>query len=128
MPFDATGQNIPGVTDLPTFKPRRNQRRLDFRPVAWSLRNRPEEWKWGAGHHCIVHKPTRHQFWVSNGVEYYDLYNTGGCSCSTVSRSSRPSLADRLRFHFAFKAWARQANDTAAINLQFAAHFVTPRA
>lgn len=127
MPFDAANANIPGVTDLPQFKPRRNQSRLDFRPVIWSLRNRPDEWEWGHGHYCIVHKPSRHEIWVSSGLEYYNLYNAGGCSCTRLSTRTKPSWWDRRRFHSAFKAWRRShgQTDSAAINRQFAAHFIT---
>lgn len=125
MPFDA---GPVAIEALPLFKPRRNQRRLDLRPVAWSLRNRPDEWEWlGSSNYRIVHKPSAHQFWVANGITFYDLYHAD-CSCtSRVNRRHRkPSIADRLRFHFAFKGWERRADETAAINRQFAAHFITP--
>lgn len=123
MPFDATTAD---VAALPYFKPRRDQSRLDLRPVAWSLRNRPEEWRPSSPGITIEHVPSGHVFWVGNGIAYYDLHSADRCSCTSVI--SRPLLRDRLRFHFAYREWLGQqeAARMANINRQFATHFLTP--
>src|SRR4051812_43776307 len=71
---------------LPTFASRWWYRpdRLDARPVAWSLRNRPEDWGWQHEGITIVRKPSEHVFWVANGPMFHGLYDAN-CSCNRTN-------------------------------------------
>lgn len=87
----------------PEFKPRWwfSSYRLDARPLAWSLENRPEDWRWGGGGYTIVHKPSNHTYWV--GVGPYRLFEAM-CSCHQSSRG-RFQMFQQGLFHKAFKTW-----------------------
>jgi hypothetical protein len=112
---------------LPTFKPRwwYSSQRLDARPVAWSLINRPEDWEWGRypngedGRLIILHKPSVHEFWVGSGRGFYRLHSAD-CGCS--STRGRFQHFQQGLFHRAFTQWqdAHSNYDTA----HFADHFV----
>lgn len=104
---------------------------LDIRPVLWSLRNRPNEWTYDRGRYCIEHKPSRHEFWISNGFWFYRLYEAHGCSCKSDARGSF-SFLQKIAFDRAYNHWKRnhadaiRAKEAAKINEQFRQHFLTP--
>ena len=96
---------------LPAFKQRWwfRKDRLDARPVAWSLINRPEEWDWSRTRngdilspHVIVHKPSNHEFWVY-GRGFYRLWSAD-CGCSRAERGQFQRFQQGL-FHRAFMQW-----------------------
>jgi hypothetical protein len=98
--------------------------RLDIRPVLWSLRNRPEEWE--QNEFTIVHKPSKHEFWIANGFWFYSLYRAD-CSC-TKAAGGKFSYIQKVQFSFARRAVAaleraRRNAELAQINVQFAEHF-----
>ncbi len=70
---------------LPKFKKRwwwaNNMVRLDARPVAWSLKNHPEQWQ-QIDHERVMHLPSRHTFRTDNGP--YALYSAR-CYCQSSS-------------------------------------------
>lgn len=124
--------HISATPAMPVFKPRwwRSKTRLDIRPVLWSLRNRPEEWR--QDEYTIVHMPSRHEFWTANGFFAYSLYRSNGCSCQRA-RGGGFSLLQKFEFSAAWSKWiywdrSRQAATASEINAQFAAHFLAPRA
>jgi hypothetical protein len=122
--------HIPATPTMPVFEPRwwRSKTRLDIRPVLWSLRNRPEEWT--QTEYTIMHVPSQHEFWTANGFFSYSLYRAGGCSC-TRARGGGFSLLQKFEFSAALSKWtywdrSRQAAAATGVNVQFAAHFLTP--
>src|SRR5262245_46164259 len=88
---------------LPAFKRRwwHSARRLDARPVVWSLRNRPQDWEWAHREYTIRHKPSDHVFWVANGPGFYALYEAN-CSCTSRSDRGRFQRLQQWTCHFAF--------------------------
>lgn len=114
---------VPSAPELPVFKPRFwfKPGLLDARPVAWSLVNRPEDWRWGNGRYTILHIPSKHEFWVSNGPGYYYLYSTERCSCEHGARGKFQKYQQKL-FHKAFVHW--QENHAVIDRDQFASHFI----
>lgn len=127
MPPAAQALNVETETKpaLPVFKRRWWHRsdRLDARPVLWSLRNRPEEWR--PSYLTVLHVPSGHEFWCTwpcNG-----LYRAG-CSCDTRGEENHfqvfQSFWFRLaaqRFVRAYREAERPASERAA---QFASHFI----
>jgi len=106
---------------LPEFKPRSWYRpdRLDARPVTWSLRNHPEEWVWGnTRRFTIIHKPSKHEFWVSLGS--YHLWRAD-CSCRTTE--GKFQFGQTFAFARAFRWWRRNYG-TPRVDEQFASHFI----
>ena len=121
-------QQEPG---LPIFKRRRwfKDNRLDARPVAWSLRNRPEDWEYPAdSRRRLIHKPSKHEFWVSKwNVDGYGFYRLLEANCSCMSRSERGKFQPFQQglFGRAYKHWRRQYDKSNGVDAeQFAAHFV----
>ena len=110
--------------DLPTFEPRWWYRgdRLDARPVAWSLRNRPDDWQWHHQPYTIEHKPSRHVFWVGNGWGFYRLYEAN-CSCTSRSRRGHFQRFQQGVFGRAYRHWRRHQAPPVDPQ-QFASHFV----
>lgn len=120
--MDGTNHDT-ALPEMPVvFKPRRNQHRLDYRPVAWSLRNRPGEWQWRTLEITIEHIPSGHIFWI--GADAIYLFDAD-CSCRPASRV-RPTLADRIRLRRALRDWRKSQRITPEVNAQFAAHFIRP--
>lgn len=110
---------------LPSFTPRWWYRsdRLDARPVAWSLRNRPQDWRWRTENITLEHVPSRHVFWVGNGPMFYGLHEAD-CSCkSTRGRFQR--LQARFVFGPAYRHWRNNHGRPRHDPVHFAAHFVT---
>ncbi len=118
---------------LPTFKPRWWHRagRLDIRPVIWSLRNHPEEWR-SDHRYTITHVPSQHEFWIANGWGFYSLYHSGGrggdeCSCERwgghFQRFQQGSFGRAYR---RWRRWAATSPEHRAVASQFAAHFIRP--
>lgn len=115
---------------LPRFRPRWWFRsdRLDARPVAWSLRNHPEEWRWrqyGPGSFSdsvIEHIPSKHMFWV-HMRGYYRLHADVDCSCTSASQGGRFQKFQQRMFGRAFRHWLRHQRPVVDSD-QFAAHFV----
>lgn len=107
---------------VPVFPKRwwHSRKRLDIRPVLWSLRNRPGEWS--VGEYRLLHVPSKHEFWIANGRGSYRLYHAD-CSCSSANR--RFSFLQQFLFHSAFRDWQRLTRlDQDDINKQFASHFI----
>jgi hypothetical protein len=100
-------------------------RGLDITPVLVALRERPYDFTLGS--HTLVHTPSRHEFWISNGRGFYGLYRAGGCSCQNLN-FGRFTWFQQHQFHRAFKLWRRQweALNYEKINEQFASHFAPP--
>lgn len=120
----ATAEDVVEAPALPTFVPRwwHRRDRLDARPVAWSLRNRPQDWEWRTEDTTIVHKPSKHVFWVGNGPMSYRLYDAD-CSCTTT-RGKFQRMQARWVFGSAYQHW-RTNHARAQFNPEhFAAHFV----
>lgn len=111
-----------GAPKLPSFKPRfwYNPEKLDARPVAWSLRNKPEEWEWRNPGYTIRHKPSGHVFWVANGFGHYYLYNAN-CRCSTATNCKFQRFQQAV-FHRAFRQW--RVGQTKGVHEHFADHFI----
>ena len=112
---------------LPVFKPKWwwDSDRLDARPVAWSLRNHPEEWKFKEGYigKILVHIPSQHQFWV--GSQPYRLHRAE-CSCHSHSRG-KFHFGQHKIFKQAYRQWyARMIEPRHPTNIheQFCSHFV----
>lgn len=120
----------PKQAQTPDFTSKRrwhSRDRLDIRPVLWSLRNRPEDWK-ADGHYTLDHKPSHHEFWIANGFFFYSLYRTDDCSCH-LTREGSFSLIQKVQFGRACAAWRRwnRTNENSAlaeVNRQFANHFI----
>lgn len=117
--FDAaTEPQLPVFKPLPWFR----DDRLDARPVAWSLRNRPDDWDEATPGYTIRHKPSDHTFWIWNGKGYYSLY-AADCSCTTRSDRGRFQRFQQGIFHRAYRHWLRHRPPPVDAE-QFAAHFV----
>jgi hypothetical protein len=115
-----------GTDGLPTFRklPWFRANRLDARPVAWSLRNRPEDWEWEHEDYTIKHKPSNHVFWIANGWGFYALYEA---NCSCMSTRGKFQRFQQFMFGRAFKHWRRNHGESYDPD-HFASHFVTPKA
>lgn len=112
---------------LPTFKPKFwfRRDRLDARPAAWSLRNRPEEWESGYEGMVLTHIPSQHRFWAHLGG--YHLYDAPDCGCLPASRGYFQRF-QKWGFHRAVIAWRRWDRARNGVDAEhFAGHFVTPR-
>ena len=112
----------------PTFtkRPWHSRGRLDIRPVLWSLRNRPQDWR--ADHYTLTHVPSAHKFWIANGFFFYGLWASNGCSCQR-EREGAFSIIQKFQFGAARRAWARATwaaaqGDRDQVNAQFASHFI----
>lgn len=106
---------------LPTFEARWwfSRNRLDARPVAWSLINRRSDWEYSESgtRNVLVHKPSKHEFWVGSGKGYYRLYEAD-CGCSTTG--GRFQMFQQGLIDKAYQQWRGRVYDPA----HFAAHFV----
>lgn len=119
---------------LPVFQPHwwHRQDRLDARPVVWSLYNRPEDWEWKryygdvVSDAILVHKPSKHEFWVATGIGFYRLHDAN-CSCHRDTAGWFQRF-QQYAFHRAFRHWRRtydpQTRGLQLIKAQFASHFV----
>ncbi len=125
MPFDGSHYYQPeGFPDI-SKPPWHSRNRLDIRPVLWSLRNRPQEWR--RGNYTLDHIPSGHRFWIANGFFHYSLYEANGCSCRRENHDGHFSLIQKIEFGAAYKAWRKSREpDRAQINAQFASHFILP--
>lgn len=105
----------------PKFKPRWyfSHNRLDARPVIWSLENHPEEWQVDVPGLSILHKPSKHTFWIGESGPAR-LFPTE-CSCHTTSRLFQP--LQEGAFRRAYTSWVSRG-----IRAQFASHFTQPTA
>jgi len=123
----AAQETVPAPV-LPTFRPRwwyRNYR-LDARPVAWSLRNRPEDWRWNTEGITLRHVPSDHVFWIANGS--YSLY-TANCSCQKNTRGRFQRFQALFVFRPAYRYWLRwqrlkQQQEMTHDPAHFAEHFI----
>lgn len=109
------------VPSLPTFKPRwwYSSRRLDARPVIWSLQNHPEEWALCSTRLTITHAPSHHTFWAFSVCR--GLYSAGGCGCETSE--AKFQLFQHGAYKRALRAWGRAVR--APVDRErFASHFV----
>lgn len=124
LPMAITATKTTEAPRLPTFASRWwfKSNRLDARPVAWSLRTRPQDWEWEHEDYTIRHKPSQHIFWIANGLGYYRLYDAN-CSCTSRSDNGRFQHFQQMVFHRAFKCW-RQQQHPAVDTQHFASHFV----
>lgn len=107
---------------LPVFKSRwwYSDKRLDARPVIWSLDNRPEEWVLlgpGKDHERLCHMPSDHKLWT-RGLIKGDLQ--ARCSCSGRGWQ----IFQRASLRRAMNRWIRKHGARPALAEQFAAHFV----
>ena len=114
-------EKITAEKKLPTFKPRwwYKANGLDARPVAWSLINHPEEWVEDSPGISILHKPSKHRFWIGSGRGFYRLYSAN-CSCNK-SEGKFQRFQQGL-FHRAYQRW--RAPQQAATREQFTGHFI----
>lgn len=75
---------------MPVFKRRWWQgKKLDHRPVVWSLRERPEEWRIDMSGNQMTqafHRPSTHSFRLDMGP-WVKLYSSNECSCQRFARS-----------------------------------------
>lgn len=96
--------------------------RLDITPVLIALRDRPFDFS--LSEYTLIHTPSRHEFWISNGLLFYSLYRTGGCSCQRVA-GGKFSFVQKICFYIAFRRWRQQWDLLYAkeLNEQFALHF-----
>lgn len=128
MLYDPKWQNTAAPNEAvpasrPTF-PRKwwfKSDRLDARPVAWSLYNRPDDWKLSDSECRLIHTPSNHKFWVGNGLGSYRLYDAN-CSCFSRSNNGKFQIFQQVTFHRAFRHWNGAAN--AVDPEHFAGHFV----
>lgn len=107
---------------LPCFKSRWWYRRdkLDARPVAWSLRNRPQDWEWQTTRLKLRHIPSKHVFWT--GVGGCFLYDAN-CGCShTRGRFQR--FQSMFVMKPAVRAWQRLQIASRYQPEHFASHFI----
>lgn len=124
---------------LPVFTPRwwHKPNRLDARPVIWSLRNRPQDWKitdrtarpdslrWRPT--SMIHTPSNHMFWTWH-LGTPRLYDAR-CSCNDQSDRGRFQPFQNRAFKDAVTWWLRNHGpknpaDLAVDQQQFASHFV----
>lgn len=112
---------------LPTFvrRPWYNPHRVDARPVIWSLRNRPEDWKYTWATHrnlTLTHKPSGHKLWAS-GVMGYKI-DSDSCSCTGRAWQFLQFFA-MGRAVRAWKRWEAKNNpEHHQLAEQFSAHFI----
>lgn len=111
---------------LPNFKRRwwYSERRLDARPVIWSLKNHPEEWRYRfqSRDMLITHSPSRHSVWFLFHMGY--RLDADGCSCSTRNKWQRFQLFSVGRAVRAWRRWEARQNPTESIDVQFRSHFI----
>jgi hypothetical protein len=79
-----------------------SSRRLDARPLAWSLVNRPHEWAWSS-QNLIVHMPSTHIYWIGTNQKAFQ-YDAPYCNCQSASRG-RFQRGQQRMFRNAFNTW-----------------------
>jgi hypothetical protein len=133
MPFEATPQAEASAPALPYFEPRKNARCLDFRPVTWSLINRPDDWvqrSVDTERLQLLHQPTNHMFVFRKGpFDRSFLYSAQGCGCYTSAPAANmASFSDTRAAWRAAKTWVQNAlaRRMEGVNRTFTAHFLTP--
>ncbi len=103
-----TAIKIPEQPKVPTWKPRwwYDLRKLDARPVIWSLKNRPQDWRYDRYPRpiTIIHTPSNHEFWITMGSSY--LYRTDGCGCQR-SKEQKFQKGQHFRLRWALRQWNR---------------------
>lgn len=77
-------------------------KKLDGRPIIWSLKNRPDDWSIDSGNCVLTHKPSDHQFWVYMGQFY--LWHTPGCGCQRGT-DTYFQRGQHFRLRWALRRW-----------------------
>lgn len=115
----------PTPVSPPIYAPRwwYSRGRHDARPIAWSLRNRPQDWSIrhadGGDFAYLTHKPSNHVFRVgSNQVPV--LERRTSCDCSYIQKYQQFQRRD-LR-----KAYLHFLTKDGTMATHFAEHFINP--
>lgn len=113
---------------LPVFKRRWwfKDNRLDARPVAWSLVNRPQDWRYTDPEERVLeHIPSKHQFWVGSSRGNYHLWSAR-CGCHHQSEGGGFQKFQQGLFHRAYMQWRKWHRPPQAEAERFANHFLHP--
>lgn len=108
------------------FKPRwwYSEERLDARAVIWSLRNRPQEWKYTyeSRDMKITHVPSNHEVWISWYMDY--RLEARHCGCSSRGAWQLFQTLAVGRAIRAWRRWERKQRGPDPIHAQFQSHFI----
>lgn len=114
----------------PQFKPKwwYKPKRLDARPMIWSLRNKPEDWQMHESGYHLIHMPSQHHYATDPRMEYRPL-PTSDCGCGTAYAGYQPfqtfsigrAVRSWLRWNDKRKELERQVEVN--LNAQFHSHF-----